>query len=329
MQEPDSLSGDQWARKGTKEWAEWQEICRYTGWNPEGPLKPMKYRGHILPFNSNLGVGAEFYNELVARINKIKAIRIAIVGPAGVGKTYMAIHLARIIGRKFTIKQVIFTRKDYMRLARTLKPKKVIIIEEPTYIASARTWFNAHQQIVVRTLESSRFQNNPIIIPVVNRMLLDKIIREHYINYVIEMRDRGVGYVYRTNHDQWQTKLWRTKISEIYAYQPGVEIARCNRETCLGCKQLATCEKNIWPRYERKREEAVNEYQAEDASKLETKKSAGQKFKTKCDRAIKIAPTLIGTKGRYSTAMIMYTMQVNRQDARLMVELLTLKKPLN
>ena len=214
-----------------------------------------------------------------------------------------------------------------MHLAQTLKPKKVLIIEEPTYIASARTWHNDHQQIVVRTLESSRFQNNPIIIPVVNRMLLDKIIREHYINYVIEMRNRGVGYVYRTSHDQWQDKLWRKKACEIYAFHPAVELARCKRDTCLRCKQLPSCEKYIWPRYERKREEAIRKYQAEDVQKLEAKKTAGETFKMKCDEALEIASELIDVKNKYNVADIMYRFNVNVNLARLIASYLTKIKP--
>ena len=86
------------------EWAEWLEICEYTEWNPEGPLQPMKYHKHILPFNSRLHVGVQWYNELMAMINKVEALRIAIVGSAGRGKTYMALHLANILeSRRFTI----------------------------------------------------------------------------------------------------------------------------------------------------------------------------------------------------------------------------------
>jgi len=240
----------------------------------------------------------------------------------------MAIHVARILDQKFDINQIIFTREDYLKLVRELKPKKIIIIEEPTYIASARSWFDSHQQIVVRTLESSRFQNNPIIIPVVNRMLLDKIIREHYINYVIEMRERGVGYVYRTSHDQWQDKLWRKKIGEIYAFQPGLDLNKCGRTTCLRCKKLPLCNKYIWAKYERKREEAVAHYQKQDAKKLIEKRSAGQTFKLKCDEAIKIAPELIDNKNKYNVADIMYRFDVNKDLARLIASYLTKIKPI-
>lgn len=313
-------------KKGSEEWKTWLEICEYTGWSPEGKLQPIKYRGHILPFNKNLSVGVEFYNELVERVNNIKSIRMAIVGTAGVGKTYMAIHIARILDRMFKVKQIIFSREDYMYLARTLQPKKVIILEEPTYIASSRLWYDAHQQIVVRTVESSRFQNNPLFIPIVNRMLLDKTIRQYYLNYVIEMRDRGIGYVYRTSHDQWSDKTFRTKIAEISAYYPGMELARCNRTTCLRCKELPTCEKYIWPRYERKREEAILKYQKEDAKKLVTKKvSAGETFVKNCDQAMLVEEKLRDSKGKYKPALVMYLLKVNRQDARMIVDYLTKK----
>ena len=310
------------------EWAEWLEICEYTGWNPEGPLQPMKYHNHILPFNSRFHVGVQWYNELTKMINNIEAVRIACVGPAGRGKTYMTLHLANIIeSRRFTIEQLVLSGEDYLYLADNLEPKKCIVLDEPTYFAAARTWQDQYQKLVVRTLESSRFQNNPILIPIVNRNLLDKVIREYYLTHVIEMKARGIGRIYKTNKDNWSETLFRKRGSLIGAYYPGVELARCGRTTCLRCPHLPTCDKYIWPQYERKREAAIAKYRAEDQKIMAEaqKKSSGEAFHENCDRAWEIRSQLLDDKGKFDIPSVRYYLELNRTDAQMISKFLNQK----
>lgn len=307
------------------EWAEWLEICAYTGWNPDGPLQPIKYHKHIMPFNSRTHVGPQWYNELMEMINKIHALRIAIVGPAGMGKTYMAMHIANVLeSRKFKIKQVVLSGSDYLYLADTLKAKKCITLDEPTYFASARGWQDKYQKLVIRTLESSRFQNNPIIIPIVNRNLLDKTIREYYLTHVIVMQDRGIGRAYKTTKDQWSDKLYRNRGPLITAYQPGVDLAKCGRETCLRCPELPICDKYIWPQYERKREIEVAKYREEDQAIMsETKhRSAGEAFQANVRIALEMKADILDENGKPDTALIAYHLGTNRNDSQMIARVL-------
>jgi len=307
------------------EWAEWLEICAYTGWTPEGPLQPLKYHKHVLPFNARFHVGVQWYNELTEMINNIEAVRIAIVGPAGRGKTYMGMHLANILeSRRFTVEQLVLSGSDYLHLADTLAPKKCIVLDEPTYFASARSWQDKYQRLVVRTLESSRFQNNPIFIPIVNRNLLDKVIREYYLTHVLEMKARGIGRVYKTHKDQWSDTLYRNRGSLIGAFYPGVDLARCGRKTCLRCPELSTCMKYIWPQYERKREEAIKLYRAEDQKLMDatTKQTSGEAFRENCDRAWSLKDTLLDAKGKFNIPSIRYHLVLNRTDAQMIAKFL-------
>jgi len=244
-----------------KEWREWEEICDYTGWNTHGKLKPMKYHGKIIPYSKAIGTGPTFLNELMEKIKTIKPIRIAIVGEAGISKTYTAIEIARTIDKKFTVDQVVLSAKGYMKLTRTLNPGQCIVLDEPTFHLAARTWFKEWQRIIVQTIESTRFQNNPLLIPVVNLNLVDKTVRDYYVNYVVNMFHRGFGRVYRTKHSQWEDKQMKRTAFNIYIYTPGVELSRCGRITCLQCVALPTCDKYIWPQYERKRAVVIQEYQ--------------------------------------------------------------------
>ena len=307
------------------EWTEWLEICEYTGWNPEGPLSPIKYHKHIMPFNPRTHVGVAFYQGLTEMINKIHALRIAIVGPAGMGKTYMGMHIANVIeSRRFTVDQIVLSGADYLHLADTLGPKKVIVLDEPTYFASARNWQDRYQKLVMRTLESSRFQNNPIIIPIVNRNLLDKTIREYYLTHVIVMQARGIGRVYRTNKDQWSDTLYRTRGTLIAAFYPGMEIARCGRETCLRCPKLSDCDLYICPQYERKRESEVAKYREEDQEIMKEAKhrSAGEAFQDNVARALEMKADILDDDGAYDTALISYYLGVNRTDSQMIARVL-------
>ena len=331
------------------EWDRWLEICDYTGWNPYGPLKPMKYHGRIVPYCGQLGITPRFFNELMERIHKVQPIRMAIVGEPGSSKTYTGISIAQVIDKLYKILQVIITAKGYMDLVQELKPKRAITLEEPTFHLAARTWWKDWQQIIVQTIESTRFQNNPLLIPVVNRNLLDKTVREYYINYVIHMFGRGVGRVYRTKHSQWEDRLKRTTAFNIYIYSPGIDLTECGRLTCLECPKLYGCElklagqvcskkctyfeeerdsiervpckhfgcrKNIWPLYERKRAGAIAFYQKEGAKKVEKAIRRPLNFRDICKLALIESKDFLTPDGKsYEISDIMVRFEVGHNIA--------------
>lgn len=302
-----------------EDWIKWERICEYAELDPNGLLKPMRYHGLIIPFSSELGVGPLLFNDLMGRVNKVKPIRMALVGEAGSGKTYTAIHLAGVVDQKLDIGQVVLYGKDYIRLQRMLPPRRAIVLEEPTFHLAARTWQDQWQRIVVQTIESTRFQNNPLFIPVVNRNLIDKTVREFYINYVVEMYDRGIARVFRTSHSQWYDRSTRRTMCNLYFYGPGMIIAECGRDTCLECPKLPTCEKNIYPFYERKREEAIKYYQAQgekDLTRAEQKREKEMTFSEIVKKAIEERADLLTLDGRdYLIAEIMNRFDIGHGKA--------------
>lgn len=277
----------------------------------------MRYHGRVIPYSKQLGVTPRFLNELMERIHKYKPIRIAIVGEAGISKTYTAIEIARLIDRRLSIEQVVLSGKGYMQLVRTLKPGQAIVLEEPTFHLAARTWFKDWQRIIVQTIESTRFQNNPLLIPVVNLNLLDKTVREYYINYVIYMFDRGIGRVYRTKHSQWHDRLTRSTAFNLYIPHVGLELAKCGRETCLGCKELPTCDKFIWPKYERLRAETIGEYQAKGEEQIVKAEKKALPFSDICKLAEMEREELKSLDGKkYSLEKIMVRFELGISYAR-------------
>jgi len=224
-----------------EDWQKWLRICDYTGWEPNGFLQPINWRGRILPYNAELGVVPHFFIELMEKVNKVKPIRMTLVGEAGSSKTYTAISIADVIDPQLTVDQIVLKGQEFIKIQRILPSRKCIVLEEPTFHLAARTWYDVWQRIIVQTIESTRFENNPLFIPVVNRNLIDKTVREYYINYTVEMYDRGIGRVFRTKHSQWVDHLTRRTAYNIYLFSPGQLIAECGRDTCLECPELWKC----------------------------------------------------------------------------------------
>ena len=330
---PHHIVGPLW-HSNHHDWNVWLEICRYTGWDPLGKLKPMKYRNFVFPFNSSLRVGTSIYKEWVTRINDFRPVRIAICGEAGSSKSYTAMQIARVLERdKFTIDQVVFEAKEFIKLQDSLGEGRVIIPEEPAYMLAAREWQKREQKQSIKVIETSRYLNNPLILPVVNRNLLDKIIREYYINYVIEMVGRGVGYVYFTWVKQFDPKPRRKSKGKIYMYWPAVELSRCGRTTCLHCPKVynkrtrrytGDCNKFIWPQYERKRDAILHKRrQAElESGEVTENDEIVAKIVTKMRKATEIKEKLIGHKGKYSLALICVECNVNRENGGLILNYL-------
>lgn len=346
VEPPKSLIGNLYDL-GSQDWQHWIEICDYTGWNPLGPLQPIKYRGFVLPYSASLRVGTSIYDEWRWRIQNQRPIRMAIVGEAGIGKTIQGIYIARILEGKtqggkdrFKINQVAFERDEYIKLQDTLVPGKCIVAEETAYTMAAREWQAKEQRETIKIVETSRYLNTPMIFPIVNRNLLDKIIREYYVNYVVEMKDRGIGKVFYTWHPQWKTHDMRKGKGWMYVSLPGVEWARCGRKTCLYCPKLynkktrrhsKSCSKTIWAQYERKRDTVLHKRRQQEVN--EEKERAEEEDTTPqivkdMDHAIEIRDQLIGIKGTYDVALICYSLKTHRDNATTIKRLLDNKYPI-
>ena len=206
------------------------------------PYKWMKWHNHIIPLNKVLGIGVDFLIEIQNRINKRLSTKIIVVGDAGIGKTYLAIDLAMVFDKTFKIEpppsQVIFYHEDYMALTNILKEGKWIVLDEPSYVIGHREWYNEINRILVQTMESDRFAVHPLIIPIINQALLDKVIRQHLLQYMIWVTDRGKGRVYGIRHSHFVDKVYYDYKCDLIMLAPKIQLHSCGRTACLGCKSL-------------------------------------------------------------------------------------------
>ncbi|MFX0142205.1 MAG: hypothetical protein ACFFDN_51680 [Candidatus Hodarchaeota archaeon] len=198
--------------------------------------------------------------ELNRRVKNKEACIVAVVGEAGISKSYTAIQIARNIDPRFRIQQIVFTYSEYCRELARNKPGLPIVFDEPSYAMGKREWYKQINQALVKTIESQRFLVRPLIIPIININLLDKTLRDYLIVFQVHITGRGKALVYRIRASQGQDKIYRYLICRLE--YPILDFEKCkkeekakkkNKSSCLECRLLNTCNL-LRAQYERKKE---------------------------------------------------------------------------
>lgn len=249
-------------------------------------LKAIDHRGFIAHVNKDVGYAPYFTNMILYRIHKRMATNIVVTGEAGVGKSYMATDICRVVEGltkshkdRFSIDQVVFTYKEFMDLVLKLKPGKPIVFDEPSYAMGKREWYKELNKALVQTIESFRFKMHPLVLPVINKSLLDKTIRSHLIQYQVTVKDRGRAEVYRLRASQFEDKVYYNHFCEL---RFGLfDKHKCAEPSCLECPKLMRKKSERYAcnlfraRYERKKasiQDTRYEQAKGMAEKIETQK---------------------------------------------------------
>lgn len=204
-------------------------------------MQKQTYRGFMVSIDWGKAWGPYFSNLLQYRINKKKAVNVVIVGEAGSGKSYMAIDLCRVIAGKtkegkdrLKISQVVFTYKQFMEQVQKLRPGQPIIFDEPSYAMGKREWYKDLNRALVQTIESFRYKRHPLFIPIINKSLLDKTVRDHLIQFQVVMKDRGKADVYELDPSQFIDKVFH----RYFCHLKFGMLSTCQIDSCLDCKKL-------------------------------------------------------------------------------------------
>lgn len=247
----------------------------------------VNYHGFQLKYCPEAGYTPIFTNLVVARIHQKMACNVVFTGDAGVGKSYMAMDIARVVEGKikgsrkerFTIDQVVFTYTDFMELVQTLAPGKIIVFDEPSYSMGKRDWYKDLNKALVQTIESFRFKMHPLFIPIINIALLDKTIRDYLINFQVVVRGRGRGEAYRLMPGQFEEKIWHEHLCKL---KLGLfDRDKCSRQSCLDCKKLMEKNSEVYAcnifraEYERKKA-SIQEVRYDQALDMAEKKETQQ-----------------------------------------------------
>ena len=216
----------------------------------------VKLGGYEFVYARQVGYYPYFTITLYNRIKQKKASNIIVVGEGGIGKTYLGFDMCRVLSPKhFNIQGVVFTYDEFMRYINTSRMGVPVCFDEPSYAMSSKDWYNQMNKALVKTIESFRFKVHPLFIPVINKKLLDKTVRDYLIQFQIVMHDRGKGTAYRLYPSQSSEKVYRYGICKIRYDLFDNNI--CERDTCLDCPKLMPRMKNqcmiFRAQYERKK----------------------------------------------------------------------------
>lgn len=286
----------------------------------EGPLKWMWWNGRQIPYNPSLGVTLKWLNHIRGRITKKLSTKIIVVGEAGLSKTYTAICLAMLFDPKFSIDQVIFGHKDYLKLTLKLPAGRGIVLDEPSYVIGKREWWQELNQILVQSIESDRYKVHPLYIPIISKDLLDKTVREHLIQFMIIMKDLGRGTIYRLIRDHFNDKVLYNFICNLRIYTPIRELSVCGKDSCLACQKLPNCNKYIWPQYERKRNLIQTQRYKQGVARIEVKEQKRKTYRELFTEATEQIEEVLDEEGKVSEAKLMYVLNISDWKARKLRE---------
>jgi len=240
-----------------------------------GELGWRKARGRYIPFSRDIGVGPYFSNLIMSRIRKQKPCNVIFTGEAGISKSYCAIGFARFLQPSFSIKNVAMTYAEFMQLMLKLREGQIIVLDEPEYVAGHRDWYKEQNKALVATMRSGRFKVHPVFIPLINKSLLDKVVRQHLLQYMVWLEDRGEGTVYKLSPSHFTDETYTKFLCRIRFEM--LDVNECEKKWCYSCKSFKDNGCNLLrAQYEHKREEIQNLRYKQDLDR--SQKEEGRKL---------------------------------------------------
>jgi len=303
-------------------------------------IRFMDFHGVRTPTSKTANIYPWFSFEIIQRINKKQATIVLFVGPAGVGKTHTALTIARSIDPKFDIdKQLVFTGKEFMDAVLNLKQGKIIVFDEPSYVVGKRDWYVQLNKAIVQVVESFRFKVHPLFIPIINRSLIDKTIRDHLVQYQVEVLQRGHAKVMQINPSLRVEKIYWNTRGELYVGLLDPTLCKLKRKKvnpkwttsdwCPACPLFKdkSCD-TMRARYERRRATIQEERYKETSDFIDEqldRKDGVTGFQKTVDKALKMRDQLKNEKGKYDVGIIMYRMGIGRHNANNVKSILELE----
>jgi hypothetical protein len=141
---------------------------------------------------------------------------IGIVGPTGIGKSYMALSLSAQLDYNFKIAKVAFTPNRFLQLVKNCEKYSCIILDDAGLAVDSRTWHSISNRYVNYALESCRYKNQSIIFTMPTFSMIDSNARRLF-HFFIYMTQRGQGRMYKMWHNDFSGNYGRKRIkTSIY-----------------------------------------------------------------------------------------------------------------
>ena len=174
-------------------------------------VKPMKMGKHEFLINPKLGYYPYYSVMLRQRVKQKKIVNNVVTGEGGVGKTYFGNDICRVLSPYFDVDDIVFRYLEFMRCVITSPRGTPIEFDEPSYAMSKKDWYKEITKALVKTIESFRFKGKPLFIPIINKSLLEKDIRNYLLQFHVVVHDRGIATAYRLYTSQFREKYIHMK----------------------------------------------------------------------------------------------------------------------
>ena len=197
----------------------------------------VKWYDHVFLVGADFDLS--FFEEMAKRQKSKENCIFIITGTPGKGKSWFGLKLGEIFDPKFKIldvdempppgedtSQVTFERPHLLYLIGNDSPLdrgEYIMVDEAQYAMGSRRWFEEVQRDVVEQIESVRSRGFIICIIALHLSLLDKIIRQFMLAYMVGINARGEATIYRLYTPRFADKMHQKKIGTLHVTLPGVD----------------------------------------------------------------------------------------------------------
>lgn len=244
-----------------------------------------------------------FQDLLKARIANRYNCLLLISGMAGIGKSYAGLAICEELDHDFSIDRVVFTSEEYLNAMSGIHRGEFILIDEPAQseVLSRHSWWAETQRALADCLESNRYLGIGTILATINRGLLDSLVRNYLLHFMINMTARGRGTVYEIRHSPFDTSETTPRIGQLWFGLPS---------------------KSLVEAYEDKRGFIMKTRYGDRAIDIEAGKLQRKTFKQLLDEARSRRDSLLRSDGKLSEAKIRLELGVGTPRARAIKHLL-------
>jgi hypothetical protein len=125
-----------------------------------------------------------FIEALKERISENKHFVVMIVGEPRGGKSYSALRIAELVDRKFTLKNLVYTPDEFLKLVIASEPGDVILFDEAGVNIFARDWQSRMNKNLAKVFQILGYKHLGIILTFPSIMFVDKAIRRLF-NFIL------------------------------------------------------------------------------------------------------------------------------------------------
>ena len=126
-------------------------------------------------------------NSIRARLHRRNQNWLAVfLGETGSGKSYGAMHVANYIDKNFTIKNVVFTPRQFLERLNSgeLKKGACIVFDEAGVGLPSREWYSVQNRLLSYVLQTFRHKNIACIFTVPNISFIDVAMRRLFHAFI-------------------------------------------------------------------------------------------------------------------------------------------------